>query len=357
MTYNEIRELLGDEASNLLDHKCERISSDLLHKPSMDKVESIFSDSNRSKKVISNIKRLYGSGRLANTGYLSILPVDQGIEHSAIYSFYNNPIYFDPENVVKLAIEGGTNGVVSTFGALGILSKKYSDKIPFIVKINHNELLSYPNMHKQTMFGLVSDAYNMGATAIGATVYFGSSDSRQQIEEVSEAFSIAHELGMATILWCYTRNKEFVIDGVDYHTSSDLSSQAIHLGATLQADIIKQKLPTINGGTKALNSKSEGKYSKYNEDMDKTLVTENPIDMTRLQVAASYMGRIDVINSGGEQGDNDKRSAVRAAVINKRAGGAGMIMGRKAYKKSFDEGVEILNMVQDVYLDEQITLS
>jgi class I fructose-bisphosphate aldolase len=351
-----IEALLGAEASHLLDHTCTTIPKESIHLPGGDFVDRIFSSTNRSQRVLNNLERLYGSGRLAGTGYLSILPVDQGIEHSAGASFAKNPIYFDGENIVKLALEAGCNGVASTFGVLGSVSRKYAHKIPFIVKVNHNELLTYPNKAEQIMFGTIDDAYNMGAAAIGATIYFGSDGATRQIIEVAEAFAYAHELGMATILWCYTRNNAFKQGGVDYHVSADLTGQANHLGVTIQADIIKQKLPENNGGYKAINSGSSS-YGKLDERMYTKLSSDHPIDLTRYQVANCYMGRAGLINSGGASGDNDFADAAKTAVINKRAGGMGLISGRKAFQRPMAEGVQILNLIQDVYLDETITIA
>jgi class I fructose-bisphosphate aldolase len=299
---------------------------------------------------------MYKHGALGDTGYLSIFPVDQGIEHSAGASFAKNPMYFDPENIVKLAVEANCSGVASTLGVLGLVSKKYADKIPFIVKVNHNELLSYPNKADQVMFSSVKQAYNMGAKGIGATIYFGSNESTRQIQEVTEAFQMAHELGLFTILWCYTRNNSFKVDGKDYHTSADLTGQANHLGVTIQADIIKQKLPTNNGGYKALNS-GNSSYGKLDERMYTELTTDHPIDLTKYQVANCYMGKIPLINSGGASGENDLAEAVETAVINKRAGGSGLILGRKAFQKPFEEGVKLLNAVQDVYLCKEVDLA
>jgi class I fructose-bisphosphate aldolase len=352
MANKKITELLGASADNLLKHSCTTIAKDLLHKPGPDFVDRIFKISNRSPKVIANLKKIYNSGRLGKTGYLSILPVDQGIEHSAGASFAPNPIYFDPENIVKLALEGGCNAVASTFGVLGAVSKKYAAKIPFIVKINHNEFLTYPNKFDQIMFGTVEEAHNMGAAAVGATIYFGSSESGRQIVEVAEAFARAHELGMATVLWCYLRNSGFKKDGTDYHTATDLTAQANHLGVTIQADIIKQKLPTTNGGYTALN------FGKTHAKVYSELTTDHPIDLCRYQVANCYMGRMGLINSGGEsRGASDMAEAVATAVINKRAGGQGLISGRKAFQKPMKEGVALLNMIQDVYLDKSITIA
>lgn len=349
---SKITQLLGSNSDKLLNHTCKGITKEQIHLPGKDFVDRIFSISNRSKKVVDNLNRLYNQGRLGSTGYLSILPVDQGIEHSAGSAFAPNPIYFDPENIVKLAVESGCNGVASTFGVLGIVSKKYADKIPLIVKINHNEFLSYPNKYDQILFGKVESAYNMGAAAIGATIYFGSPESTRQITEIAMAFEKAHELGMATILWCYTRNNGFKKDGVDYHTAADLTGQANHLGVTIQADIIKQKLPTNNGGYTAIN------FGKSNAKMYTELCSDHPIDLCRYQVANCYMGRIGLINSGGEsKGASDLAEAVTTAVINKRAGGQGLIAGRKAFQRPVKEGVELLNAIQDVYLSKDITIA
>jgi class I fructose-bisphosphate aldolase len=348
----KISELLGNKAKNLLDHTCKTISKENIHHPGPDFVDRMFAPSNRNPQVLRSLQQLYGTGRLAGTGYMSILPVDQGIEHSAGASFAPNPIYFDSENIVKLAIEGGCNAVASTFGVLGSVSRKYAHKIPFIVKINHNEFLSYPNKFDQIMFGSVEDAWNMGAVAVGATIYFGSPESGRQIVEVAQAFERAHELGMATILWCYTRNNAFKKDGVDYHTAADLSSQANHLGVTIQADIIKQKLSDKNGGYTALN------FGKTNPKVYSELSSDHPIDLCRYQVANCYMGRIGLINSGGEsKGEGDLAEAVATAVINKRAGGQGLISGRKAFQRPLRDGVALLNAVQDVYLDNSITIA
>lgn len=349
---SNIAELLGANADKLLNHKCTTITKEQLHLPGADFVERIFGISNRSEKVQNNLKKIYNHGRLAKTGYVSILPVDQGIEHSAGASFAPNPMYFDPENIVKLAVEGGCNAVASTYGVLGSVSKKYADKIPFIVKINHNEFLSYPNKFDQILFGTVKGAYDMGAAAIGATIYFGSPESSRQITEIANAFQQAHELGMATILWCYLRNNGFKKDGVDYHTASDLTSQANHLGVTIQADIIKQKLPTNNGGYNAIG------FGKTHAKVYSELSTDNPIDLCRYQVVNCYMGRIGLINSGGEsKGASDLAEAVTTAVINKRAGGQGLIAGRKAFQKPVKEGVALLNAIQDVYLNKDITIA
>ena len=352
-----IADLLGKDADYLLKHKSKTISINQLHTPSPDSVDKIFIQSSRNTQVLRSLQTLFGTGRLANTGFVSILPIDQGIEHSAGASFAKNPAYFDPENIVKLALEGGCNGVATTFGALAMTSRKYAHKIPFIVKINHNELLTYPNKADQIMFGSVKDAWNLGAVAVGATVYFGSDNSTRQIMEVAQAFEQAHELGMATILWCYTRNNAFKNAGVDYHTSADLTGQANHLGVTIQADIIKQKLATNNGGYKALNTGGSS-YGKLDERIYSELTSEHPIDLCRYQVANCFMGRAGLISSGGEsKGDSDLADAVRTAVINKRAGGMGLISGRKAFQRPLKEGVEILNAIQDVYLDKAVDLA
>lgn len=351
-----IEELLGDEASELLDHTCQTIKKERLVKPSGNYVDEVWYHSDRNNRVLGNLQWLLDHGRLGGTGYVSILPVDQGIEHSAGASFAKNPDYFDPENIVKLAIEAGCNGVASTFGALRSVSRKYAHKIPFIVKINHNELLTYPNTYDQIMFGNIDQAYNMGAAAVGATIYFGSPESNRQIQEVADAFAYAHELGLATILWCYTRNDAFKVDGVDYHTSADLTGQANHIGTTIGADIIKQKLPTNNGGYKALNA-GDSSYGKLDERIYTELTSDNPIDLARYQVLNCFAGRAGLINSGGASGDNDFADAVKTAVINKRAGGMGLISGRKAFQRPIKEGVKLLNMIQDVYLDDDITLA
>lgn len=351
---NKIYDIIGKEGEDLMNHKCETISKDLIHLPGSDFVDRCFGDSNRSPQVLKSLQALYGTGRLANTGYVSILPVDQGIEHSAGASFAPNPIYFDPENIVKLAVEGGCNGVASTFGVLASCARKYAHKIPFIVKLNHNEFLSYPNTFNQIEFGSVDDAWNMGATAVGATIYFGSPESERQIIEIAAAFERAHELGMATILWCYLRNSDFKKDGVDYHTATDITAQANHIGVTIQADIIKQKLPTLNGGYTAIN------FGKTHPKVYSELTTDNPIDLCRYQVANCYMGRNGLINSGGAStgsGTSDMKEALLTAVINKRAGGHGLISGRKAFQKDMKDGVELLNNIQDVYLDESITIA
>ncbi len=351
MASKKITDLLGSRTEDLLNHQCV-IDKSTLTLPSPDYIDEIFTKSDRNNRVVGSMQTLMGHGRLANTGYCSIFPVDQGIEHSAGASFAPNPMYFDPENIVKLAIEGGCNGVASTFGVLGILSRKYAHKIPFIVKINHNELLSYPNIFEQTMFGKVKTAYDMGAVGVGATVYWGSPDSRRELQEVSDAFSQAHELGMLTILWCYTRNNAFKVGDVDYHTSADLTGQANHLGVTLQADIIKQKLPTNNGGYNAV------KFGKTSKLVYEKLTTDHPIDLCRYQVLNCYSGKIGLINSGGEsKGAADLEDAVQTAVVNKRAGGTGLILGRKAFQKPFKEGVQLLTATQDVYLDKDITIA
>ncbi|NGP77159.1 class I fructose-bisphosphate aldolase [Balneolaceae bacterium YR4-1] len=351
-----IEELLGKEAEDLLTHECETISKKNLHLPGPDYVDNVWAQSDRNPRVLRNLQSLFDNGRLAGTGYLSILPVDQGIEHSAGASFAPNPEYFDPEKIVELAIEGGCNAVASTFGVLGSVSRKYAHKIPFVVKINHNELMTYPNNYDQIMFGSVEQAFDMGAAAVGATIYYGSQESNRQIQEVAEAFERAHELGMATILWCYTRNSAFKVDGTDYHASADLTGQANHLGVTIQADIIKQKQAVNNGGYKALNM-GDSSYGKLDERIYTELATDHPIDLTRYQVANCYMGRAGLINSGGGSGDNDFAQAVRTAVINKRAGGMGLISGRKAFQRPMKEGVKLLNFIQDVYLDDKINVA
>lgn len=348
---SDLMKILGEEADSLLNHKCETISKDELHLPGPDFIDRIFSISDRPTPVLKSLAALFGTGRLAGTGYVSILPVDQGIEHTAGASFAPNPIYFDPENIVKLAIEGGCNGVASTLGVLGAVARKYAHKIPFILKFNHNELLSYPNTYDQRLFASIDQAFEMGAVAVGATIYFGSPESRRQIEEVSQAFKYAHEMGMGTILWCYLRNNEFKKDGTDYHAAADMTGQANHLGVTIEADIIKQKLPTNNGGFTAIN------FAKTSPIVYDELTTDNPIDLTRYQVANCYMGRAGLINSGGPSGKNDLQQAVKTAVINKRAGGMGLISGRKAFQKPMKEGVEILNAIQDVYLNKEVTVA
>ena len=347
-----ISDLLGQNADYLLNHQCKTIAKENIHLPGSDFVDRIFAQSNRSPQVMRSLQQLYNTGRLAGTGYMSILPVDQGIEHSAGASFAPNPIYFDSENIVKLAIEGGCNAVASTYGVLASVSRKYAHRIPFIVKINHNEFLTYPNKFDQIMFGSVEEAWNLGAVAVGATIYFGSPESSRQIVEVAQAFERAHELGMATVLWCYTRNNGFKKDGVDYHTAVDLSAQANHLGVTIQADIIKQKLSDKNGGYTAIN------FGKTHPKVYSELTTDHPIDLCRYQVANCYMGRMGLINSGGEsKGAGDMAEAITTAVVNKRAGGQGLISGRKAFQKPMNEGVGLLNAIQDVYLDKTITIA
>ncbi|MGE0635704.1 MAG: class I fructose-bisphosphate aldolase [Bacteroidia bacterium] len=354
MSYNKIVEILGNDADSLLKHECKTVDKSTLTLPGGDFVDRVFRDTNRSNQVLRSIEAIYNHGRLAGTGYVSILPVDQGIEHSAGASFAPNPAFFDPENIVKLAVEGGCNAVASTFGVLAACSRKYAHKIPFIVKINHNEFLTYPNKFDQIMFGSVEEAWNMGAVAVGATIYFGSEESARQIVEVAQAFERAHELGMATILWCYLRNSGFKKDGIDYHTATDLTAQANHLGVTIQADIIKQKLPTNNGGYNALN------YGKTHKKVYSDLTTDHPIDLTRYQVLNCYSGKIGLINSGGAStgaAQSDLTEAVATAVINKRAGGHGLISGRKAFQKPFKDGISLLNSIQDVYLEKQITIA
>lgn len=347
----DIEKYLGKETDYLLNHECKTIPKENLHIPGPDFIDRIHLNSDRPITVLRNMQTMFNHGRLANTGYLSILPVDQGIEHSAGASFAQNPIYFDPENIVKLAIEGGANAVASTLGVLGMVARKYAHKIPFIVKINHNEILSYPNFFDQTLFASVDQAFDMGAMAVGATIYFGSPESRRQIIEISESFEYAHQLGMVTILWCYLRNPAFKTKEKDYHVAADLTSQANHLGVTIEADIIKQKQPQNNGGYTAL------KFGKTHRKVYEELTSDHPIDLTRYQVAGCYMGRAGLINSGGASGKNDVAQAVRTAVINKRAGGMGLILGRKAFQKPMSEGVAIMNAVQDVYLDTKITVA
>jgi class I fructose-bisphosphate aldolase len=352
MANQKIHNLLGDQAAYYLEHQSKTIDKKDLHLPGPDLIDRLWVGTNRSNQVLNSLQRLLSHGRLGDTGYVSILPVDQGIEHTAGSSFAPNPIYFDPENIVKLAIEGGCNAVASTFGVLASVSRNYAHKIPFIVKINHNELMTYPNKYDQVLFGSVEDAWNMGAVAVGATIYFGSEESNRQIVEIAEAFERAHELGMATILWCYTRNNAFKKDGVDYHSAADLTSQANHLGVTIQADIIKQKLPTNNGGFTAIN------FAKTSKLVYEKLTSDHPIDLARYQVANNYMGRIGLINSGGEsKGASDLAEAVMTAVVNKRAGGMGLISGRKAFQKPMKDGVELLHAIQDVYLDKDITIA
>jgi class I fructose-bisphosphate aldolase len=356
VTTTRTADLLGDEAASLLDHTCETITKDQLHLPGSDFVDRVWQGSDRNPRVLRNMQSMFDHGRLGGTGYLSILPVDQGIEHSGGASFAANPIYFDPENIIKLGIEGGCNAVATTYGVLGSMARKYAHKIPFILKFNHNELLSYPNTYDQTMWASVEDAFDMGCAGVGATIYFGSEESPRQIREISQAFARAHELGMFTILWCYVRNENFRINGKNYEASADLTGQANHMGVTIEADIIKQKQPTLNGGYRALNM-GDSSYGKLDEKIYTKLATDHPIDLTRYQVANCYMGRCGLINSGGGSGKNDLQQVVRTAVINKRAGGMGLISGRKAFQKPMDEGVEILNAIQDVYLDDAITVA
>ncbi|WP_025740758.1 MULTISPECIES: class I fructose-bisphosphate aldolase [Aquimarina] len=351
-TYENIIQNLGEKADFYLNHICEKITKDELQTPSDKNLDKVFTNSNRNPQVLRSLNQLYNHGNLGGSGYLSILPVDQGIEHSATFSFYKNPDYFDPENIIKLAIEAGCNGVASTFGVLGLNARKYAHKIPFIVKINHNELLTYPNKYDQTLFGKVKSAWDMGAIAVGATIYFGSQESNKQLKEIAEAFEEAHNLGMATILWCYTRNEAFKTKKEDYHAAADVTGQANHLGVTIQADIIKQKLPVNNFGFKEIG------FGKYDDDMYKTLTTDHPIDLCRLQVANCYMGKIGLINSGGgSKGESDLTEAITTAVVNKRAGGSGLILGRKAFQRPFGEGVELLRLVQSVYLDSKINIA
>ncbi|MDR1434872.1 MAG: class I fructose-bisphosphate aldolase [Puniceicoccales bacterium] len=345
-----IQDFIDRDSTKLVEHHCKTISRESIHLPGPDFIDRVFEHTDRSTRVLNNLAWIRGMGRLGYTGYTSILPVDQGIEHSAAASFAPNPIYFDPENIIKLAIEGGCNAVASTLGVLGSMSRRYAHKIPFVVKLNHNELLTYPNKFDQIYFGQVEQAYEMGAAAIGATIYFGSEESTRQIKETTEAFQLAHELGLVTILWCYLRNPAFKADK-DYHTSADLTGQANHIGVTIEADIIKQKLPTNNGGFRALN------FSKTHEKVYTELTTDNPIDLTRYQLANCYMGRMGLINSGGASGEDDFNEAIETAIINKRAGGSGLICGRKAFQRSMVEGVELLNTIQDVYLEKSITIA
>jgi fructose-bisphosphate aldolase, class I len=357
-TLDRIEELLGENASTLLEHTSKTITKDQLNLPGPDFIDRVWAYSDRSPAVLRSLQTLFGNGRLAGTGYLSILPVDQGIEHSAGASFAPNPQYFDPENIVKLAIEGGCNAVASTFGVLGIVARRYAHKIPFVVKINHNELLTLPNKFDQVSFGTVKEAHDLGAVAVGATIYFGSDESTRQITEISEAFTHAHELGMATILWCYLRNPKFKTPEGDMHASADLTAQANHLGVTIQADIIKQKLPERSGGYTSVEKAFGSTYGKTSKIVYEKLMSENPIDLVRYQVANCYMGRCGLINSGGEsKGASDLAEAVRTAVINKRGGGTGLISGRKAFQRPMSEGVELLNAIQDVYLTSEITVA
>ena len=356
MDISKITDLLGDEADDLLNHKSQTVDASLLHLPSPTFVDDVVARTDRNPQVLKGLQWLFNSGRLAGTGYVSILPVDQGIEHSAGASFAKNPDYFDPENIVRLAVEGGCNAVASTFGVLGMTSRKWAHKIPFIVKLNHNELLTYPNAYDQVMFGSVQQAWEMGAAGVGATIYFGSDQATRQLQEVSQAFAEAHELGMFTVLWCYLRNSAFKQGGTDYHTAADLTAQANHIGVTIEADIIKQKLPETNGGYKALNQESS--YGKLDERIYTELTTDHPIDLTRYQVLNGYNGRAPLINSGGASaGESDLVEAVRTAVINKRAGGSGLISGRKAFQRPMVEGIELLNAIQDVYLSQDVTIA
>lgn len=355
-TFSEIKETLGNEADNLLNHTCQTVSKEVLYLPRADWVDRVYLPSDRPTPVLRSLQALFNHGRLAGTGYLSILPVDQGIEHSAGASFAPNPIYFDPENIVRLAMEAGCNGVASTLGVLGQVARKYAHRIPFIMKINHNELLTYPNAYDQILFANVKQAYDMGACAVGATIYFGSPQSSRQIQEISHAFAEAHSRGMATILWCYLRNPAFKIGDQDYHLSADLTGQANHLGVTIEADIIKQKLPINNGGYQALNKEKKG-YGKYSELMYSKLASDHPIDLCRYQVLNCYNGRAGLINSGGESGKNDFHDAVKTAVINKRAGGMGLISGRKTFQKPMDEGIRLFHAIQDVYLCKEVTVA
>ncbi|MGD2081778.1 MAG: class I fructose-bisphosphate aldolase [Chromatiales bacterium] len=347
----DIESLLGAEAQELLGHECRGIPRTMLHVPGPDFIDRVFAQSDRKPAVLRNLQAMFGHGRLAGTGYLSILPVDQGVEHSAGASFAPNPIYFDPENIIRLAMEGGCNAVASTLGVLGSVGRRYTHKIPFLVKLNHNELLTYPSIHDQTMFASVEQAFDMGAAAVGATIYFGSEESRRQIQEVSEAFQQAHELGMATVLWAYLRNSAFVHEGTDYHNAADLTGQANHLAVTIEADIVKQKQATTDGGYTAIG------FGKTHPRVYQELSGEHPIDRVRYQVANCYMGRIGMINSGGPSGKDDLHQAVRTAVINKRAGGTGLISGRKAFQRPMEEGVGLLNAIQDVYLSEEVGIA
>src|SRR5438477_35969 len=349
----KITELLGDKADYLLNHQSKTVSKDQLHLPGPDFVDRIWINSDRNPQVLRNLQLMYSTGRLANTGYLSILPVDQGIEHSAGASFAKNPVYFDPENIIKLAMEGGCNAVATTFGGLGFLARKYAHKIPFIVKINHNEFLTYPNKFDQVMFASIKASWNLGAATIGATVYFGSDESTRQLQEVTTAFEMAHEMGMATILWCYLRDPAFKTKEKDFHVSADLTGQANHLGVTIEADIIKQKLPENNGGYNAIPN-----FGKTDKRVYSQLTSDNPIDLTRYQLANCYMGRVGLINSGGASaGESDLKEAVKTAVINKRAGGMGLISGRKAFQRPVKEGIGLLNAIQDVYLNKDVTIA
>lgn len=355
-TFNTIVKLLAEESDELLNYTCTAIPKERLYLPGPDFIDRVHIMSDRPLAVLRNLQHIYNHGRLAGTGYLSVLPVDQGIEHSGGASFAPNPLYFDPDRIVELAVEGGCNAVASTLGVLGAIARKWAHKIPFIVKLNHNELISYPNSHDQIMFASVDQAFDMGAVAVGATIYYGSSESDRQIQEVSEAFAYAHELGMVTILWCYLRNSGFKIKGVDYHSAADLTGQANHLGATIQADIVKQKLPNNLHGYEGVNEVSKG-YGKYSSKMYSDLMSDHPIDLVRYQVVNGYMGRVGLINSGGASGSNDLAVAAKTAVLNKRGGGMGLISGRKAFQRPMTEGVKILNTIQDVYLSEEITIA
>lgn len=356
-TITRIEELLGDEADALLTHTCEKIPKEDLYLPGGDFVDRVWFESDRSPRVLRAMQQLFDHGRLGGTGYLSLLPVDQGIEHGGGLSFAPNPMYFDPDNILRLAVEAGCNGVATTYGVLGSVARRYAHKIPLILKINHNEILSQPNFYDQVLFARVEDAYEMGCLGIGATIYWGSEGSRRQLQEISEVFAVAHELGMVTILWCYVRNSHFKIDGTNYEAADDLTGQANHLGATIEADIVKQKQPTVTKGYHAVREHLDGSYAKNPKHLYEHLTTEHPIDMTRYQVANGYMGRVGLINSGGASGENDLQQVVRTAVINKRAGGMGLITGRKAFQKPFAEGVDIIHALQDVYLDESITVA
>jgi class I fructose-bisphosphate aldolase len=355
-TIDQIVEVLGSDANGLLNHVSKTIPKESLYLPEPDFVSKVFYESDRNPRVLRSLQSMFSHGRLAGTGYLSILPVDQGIEHAAGASFAKNPAYFDPEKIVQLAIEGGCNAVASTFGVLSAVARKYAHKIPFMVKINHNELLTYPNKFDQIMFGTIQQAYDMGAVSVGATVYFGSEESSRQLVQVAETFAHAHELGMCTVLWCYTRNPGFKVNGVNYETAADLTGQANHLGVTIGADIVKQKLPTVNGGFKALNTGGSA-YGKLDERIYTHLTSDHPIDLTRYQVANGYMGRIGLINSGGASGENDLQEAILTAVINKRAGGMGLISGRKAFQRPMNEGAALLRAIQDVYLCQEVTVA
>jgi fructose-bisphosphate aldolase, class I len=355
-TIDKIVDVLGDKADGLLNHTSQTVSKDQLYLPGPDFIDRVWMQSDRNPRVLRSLQQMFDNGRLGGTGYLSILPVDQGIEHSAGASFAKNPLYFDPAKIVELAIEGGCNAVTSTFGALGAVARKYAHKIPFMVKINHNELLTYPNKYDQVMFGKIKEVWDMGAVAVGATVYFGSPESTRQLIEVAEAFYEAHQLGMATVLWCYTRNPGFKVNGVNYETAADITGQANHLGVTIEADIIKQKLPTNNGGFKALNTGSSS-YGKLDDRIYSKLTSEHPIDLTRYQVANCFMGRAGLINSGGASGESDLAEAIETAVINKRAGGMGLISGRKAFQRPMAEGAALLQAIQDVYLCQEVTIA